>query len=154
MNAQLKLLQGLHPGIIVNREIIKRKISKVQLAIALDEFPQTLGAIINGKRRMNIPLSLKLEKFLNVEEGFFMMLQLFFDIKMEKLKQEKSKSPDLSKFRPVVFWDTKIDRIDWEKQKEAVISRVMQRGNSTEKEEIIRFYGRETVEQLLQVAAH
>lgn len=36
-------------------------------------------------------------------------------------------------------------KIDWEKQYPAIISRVFERGNKEEKEEIIRFYGNEKV---------
>ena len=39
--------------------------------------------------------------------------------------------------------------IDWEKQKKAVIKRVFERGNEIEKGEIIRFYGREDVNSVL-----
>lgn len=58
---------------------------------------------------------------------------------------------DLPQLRPVLFWDTKIDSIDWEKHKKAVIKRVFERGNEMEKNEIIRFYGAETVDTILNV---
>jgi len=48
--------------------------------------------------------------------------------------------PDLSKFRPALFWDTDINTINWKKQKRSVIQRVNERGNAIEKEEIARFY--------------
>jgi hypothetical protein len=46
----------------------------------------------------------------------------------------KLNRPDLSKFRKVLFWDTSIEKIDWEKQKRAVIERVFERGNQWEKD--------------------
>ena len=39
--------------------------------------------------------------------------------------------------------------LDWEKQKKAIIKRVFERGNDIEKNEIIRFYGTKTVDDLL-----
>ena len=51
--------------------------------------------------------------------------------------------------RPVLFWDTKMESLDWEKQKKAIIKRVFERGNDIEKNEIIRFYGAKTVNDLL-----
>ena len=39
--------------------------------------------------------------------------------------------------------------LDWEKQKKAIIMRVFERGNDLEKNEIIRFYGAKTVDDLL-----
>ena len=60
-----------------------------------------------------------------------------------------SQKPDLSKLRPVIFWDTNILSIDWMRQSNAVIQRVFQRGNQQEKNEIIRFYGPEKVNEVL-----
>jgi len=54
---------------------------------------------------------------------------------------EPQLTPDLSLLRPVLFWDTKMGKIDWHKQRKAVIKRVFERGNEIEKNEIIRFYG-------------
>lgn len=68
-----------------------------------------------------------------------MTLQVFYDIKCEKQKQRKT--PDLSKLRPALFWDTDINTIDWQTYKDAVIKRVFERGNIEEQEEIRRFYG-------------
>jgi hypothetical protein len=44
-----------------------------------------------------------------------------------------------------------MENIDWEKQKNAVIKRVYERGNEIEKEEIIRFYGRKNVNNTLKI---
>jgi len=104
-----------------------------------------LGEITKGKRKMNIPLALKIESALGFEEGYLMMLQLFYDIKQEKQKLKQANRPDMSKFRPIVFWDTKMDNIDWIAQKRAIIKRVLERGNEQEKEEVKRFYGMTTL---------
>ena len=88
---------------------------------------------------MNIGLAIKIEKKLGLEDGFLMILQVFYDIDQEKRRQQNLK-PDLSKFRPALFWDTDINNIDWEKLKRSVFQRVNERGNSIEKEEITRFY--------------
>jgi hypothetical protein len=42
-----------------------------------------------------------------------------------------------------------MENIDWEKQKNAIIKRVFERGNEIEKKEIIRFYGQENVDKIL-----
>lgn len=148
MNKNVELIKGIHPGLILERELKKRNIAKGQFALALREYPQTLVAITKGKRKMNTPLSLKIERALGMEEGYFMTLQVFYDIAKERRKL-KSAHPDFSKLRPVVFWDTKWELIDWQKQKIAVIKRVFERGNSTEKKEIERFYGSEIVNEIL-----
>ncbi len=99
---------------------------------------------------MNTALALKIEHALGLEEGYFMILQVYYEIKEEKRKQLASEHPDLSKLRPVLFWETNIATIDWQQQKRAVIQRVFERGNEVEKNEIIRFYGKEVVDQFLK----
>lgn len=139
MESSLSVLKGIHPGFVLERELKRRKLSKGRFALSIQEFPQTLVSITKGKRRMNTGLSLKIERALQLEEGFFMSLQVFHDIAREKNKQPKPR-PDFSKLRPILFWDTRIESIDWLKQKQAVLKRVNERGNAEEKQEIKRFY--------------
>ncbi len=46
-----------------------------------------------------------------------MMLQVFYEIKEERKKAGMDKTPDLSKIRPAIFWDTDMLKIDWLAQK-------------------------------------
>ncbi|TXJ22302.1 MAG: plasmid maintenance system antidote protein [Chitinophagaceae bacterium] len=150
MNMQdIKALKGIHPGIFLERELQKRKLSKGRFAISIGEYPQTLGAITKGKRGMNTPLALKIEHELDIEEGFLMILQTYFDIKEIKQKDALKPHPDLKKFRKAIFWDTRFESIDWIKQKKTIIKRVFERGNEQEKKEITRFYGKQAVDQVL-----
>lgn len=142
-------IKGIHPGLILERELKRRKLPKGSFAASIGEYPQTLVAIMKGRRKMNTALALKIENALGFEEGYFMVLQVFYDITAEKAKQ-KINIPDLKKLRPVLFWDTRIDKIDWEKQKAAVIKRVFERGNATEKKEITRFYGKAKIDAVLK----
>lgn len=150
MKSNLQLLKGIHPGFVLERELEKRHLRKGVFALSLQEYPQTLTAITKGKRGMNTSLALKIEEALGLEEGYFMILQVYYDIEQEKKKQIKSRT-DLPQLRPVLFWDTKINSIDWEKQKKAIIKRVFERGNEMEKKEIIRFYGAKTVDAILNL---
>lgn len=149
MNDKLKIIKGIHPGIILERELKKRGLSKGQFALSIHEYPQTLSAIIHGKRSMNTALAVRIEKELEIEEGFFMTLQVFYDIKEENKKRSKNYHPKLSNFRPALFWDTRIENIDWDRQKRAVIKRVFERGNLTEKKEVLNFYGHNVVKEIL-----
>jgi addiction module HigA family antidote len=149
MKNRIEILKGIHPGILIEKELKKRKIPSGRFAIAINEFPQTLSAIINGRRSMNLPLSLRIEKELGYDEGFLMTLQLYHDIKILRQEESAKHKPNLSKFRKVIFWDTDIQKIDWEKNKRAVIERVFERGNKAEQDEIIRFYGQEEVNYYL-----
>jgi antitoxin HigA-1 len=143
------MIRGVHPGVILERELKKRGLSKGQFALSIREYPQTISSIISGRRSMNTPLAMRIENELGIDEGFFMTLQVFFDIKEEKNKQLKNYHPELSNFRPALFWDTTIENIDWDRQKKSVIKRVFERGNFTEKKEILKFYGHTTIEKVL-----
>ncbi len=148
MNSSISILKGIHPGFFLERELKKRAIRKSAFAFQVHEYPQTITSITKGRRDMNLPLSLRIEKALELEEGFLMMLQLYYDI--EKEKNKSYIQPDLSKIRPVVFWDTNLQHINWTKQKTAVIKRIFERCNDTEKEEITRFYGKDAIASALK----
>ena len=143
------ILKGLHPGIVLERELKKRKLSKGRFALSINEFPQTMSAVTAGKRSMNTPLALRIENSLSIEEGYFMTLQIFFEIREEKERLNKDHHPDFSRLRKILFWDTSIDKINWEQQKTAIIKRVFERGNDDEQDEILQFYGKKTVELAL-----
>lgn len=147
MKTKIDLLKGIHPGKIIERELLKSKISKRQFALSVGEYPQTLGAIIKGNRNMNIDLSLKIEEKLHFDEGFLMTLQVFYDIKQSKI--DINYKPDLSKFRKGIFWDTTFDKIDWKLMKRAIIHRIYSYGNENEQTEIKHFYGENEVEEIL-----
>ncbi|MFC6096941.1 transcriptional regulator [Flavobacterium qiangtangense] len=147
MKSKLDILKGVHPGKFIERELLKSKISKRQFALSINEYPQTLGAIIKGTRNMNVDLSLKIEEKLELEEGFLMTLQVFHDIK--KAKRDENYKPDLSKLNKITFWDTTFEKIDWRLMKISVIKRIFSYGNKDEQEEIIRFYGKNEVDKIL-----
>jgi plasmid maintenance system antidote protein VapI len=137
----ISIIKGIHPGITLDRKLKERRLRKRPFALSIDEHPQTLSAITKGKRRINTSLALKIEHALGLEEGYFLTLKVFYDIKEEKRKQEQHSHPNLSLIRAVIFWDTNIKTIEWQTQKRAVIERILERGNDQEKEEIKRFYG-------------
>ena len=138
---EISILRGIHPGFILDRKLKERKLRKRPFALSINEHPQTLSAITKGKRSINTPLALKIENALGLEEGYLMTLQVFYDIKEEKRKQQQHARPDLSLIRPGLFWDTDINRIEWITHRRGVIERILERGNDQEKEEIKRFYG-------------
>lgn len=151
MKNDILIIKGVHPGLIVERELKKRKIPKGRFAILLNEYPQTLVSITKGKRNMNPALSLKIEKALDMEEGYLMVLQAYYEVEKEKKKQkQKPNHPDLSKIRKVLFWDTSFEKIDWDKHKRSIIKRVFERGNEDEKAEIRRFYGQKLIDSVLK----
>ena len=69
---------------------------------------------------------------LTLEEDTLVVLQAYNNICME-IEKRKNNKPDLSVLRSSLFWDTDINKIDWENQYKAVIRRVFERGNEQEK---------------------
>lgn len=110
MNATINLLKGLHPGFFLENELKKRNISKKSFAETVNEHLQTIVSITKGKRKFTPILSLKTEDFLQLEEGFILTLQAFYEIKKSK-EQLKQSTPDLTKIRSILFWDTDIHQI-------------------------------------------
>ncbi len=145
----ITLLKGIHPGIILERELKKRKLPKRRIALSIGEYPQLLGDITKGKRRINPALSIKLGDALGIDESFFAVLQAYYDIEQQKKKQALNDRPNLKLLRPVLFWDTDINSINWEKSKISVIKRIFERGNDQEITEIMRFYGKKEVQAIL-----
>lgn len=145
MNRMIEILKGLHPGLYLQRELGNRKLKSGQFAESIGEHPQTLSAIIRGRRSMNTSLSLRIEQALGLEEGFLMTLQVYYDIAEEKRKLSQLNRPDFAKFRPTLFWDTTLDKIDCTAHSRYIINRVFERGTEEEIKEIIRFYGIETI---------
>ena len=95
---------------------------------------------------MNTDLSIKIEKEFDFEEGFLMILQVYYDIKQSKI--DLNYKPDLTKIRKATFWDTSIEKIDWKLMKIAVIKRILAYGNDDELDEINRFYGNDYVNEI------
>jgi len=149
MLGRFEKYKGIHPGAVIDRELKKRNLSQRSFAISLPEHPQSFNAMIKGKRKLNTGLALKIEHALGLEEGALLMLQMFYDINEEKRKEASEHHPDFSILRKNLFWDTDIHTIDWDKHARAVIGRVFERGNTSEKEEIIRFYGPDTVKDIM-----
>jgi len=85
MKLQKEVYKGSHPGEFLAKILESKNYSKAHLARCVKDKPQTLSSIINGKRRMNVKLSLKIEELFELEEGILMTLQVFYDIKIIKV---------------------------------------------------------------------
>ena len=132
---------------VIENQLRKLNIPKGRFALSVNEYPQTLSAIISGKRDMNLPLSLKIEKALGYDEGFLMTLQVYHDIARIKKAEDVASHTEPPKLNRVLFWDTKPENIDWQRHKGYIIRRVLERGDSTDKDKIVEYYGREAVDK-------
>jgi plasmid maintenance system antidote protein VapI len=149
MNSLIEKYKGIHPGFVMQRLLEKRSISQRPFALSINEHPQTLNAISKGRRKLNTALALKIETKLKLEEGTLALLQTYYEIAQEK-NTSKLLNKSIPKLRKSLFWDTEFKTIDWETQKQAVILRVFERGNNSEKEAIKKFYSQEIVSDILK----
>jgi len=145
--------KGIHPGHVLERELKKRNLKKGPFALSLREYPQIINDVTKGRRGLTPSLSLKIDNALGFEDGTMLVLQAYYEIKKEQQRRNMDYHPDLSKLRRVLFWDTDITKIDWQRQYKAVIKRVFERGEKSEKQEIIDFYGDEKVASVIGYAA-
>lgn len=149
MTYNINKIKGVPPFAFLKREIEKKKISQKKFAQTLNEHPQTLNAILKNRRKISIGLALKIEKELGLEEGYISILQTYYEIAIEKQKQTNSK-PDLNIITKGLFWEYDLEKIDWIRYADFIIERTFERGNTLEKEEITRFYGKQKTSSTLQ----
>jgi addiction module HigA family antidote len=149
MTINYEIVKGIHPGPLLERELAQRKISIEAFALRIHQPYDVIGDIVNAKRTLNAQLAFTIESVLGLQKGLLMKLQQFYDMRQLERAVSKMVHPDIHKFRPALFWDTKMEAIDWNKQKVAVIVRVFERGNFTEKKEVINFYGRRVIKTVL-----
>lgn len=147
MIPEIQKIKGLHPGIILDKILKDQEIEKKNLCSEIREFPQTLSAVCKTKRSVTPLLSIKLGKYFGIDESYFAVLQAEYDVASLENKLEKNNKP---KLRKVLFWDTDFEKINWEKNKISVIRRVFERGNDFEKQEVIDFYGQQTIDLALK----
>jgi len=151
MDLLIEKYKGIHPGLILERELKKRNLKKGPFAISIQEYPQVINEITKGRRGLTATLSLKIDQTLGLEEGTMFILQAYYDLKKAKDKDFGGPHPNFSILRKALFWDTDMNKIDWQKQSKAVIQRVFERGNDKEKKEITGFYGEKKVKAILDI---
>ena len=148
MESHLDKYNGIHPGIILERELKRRKIKKGPFAMSLEIYPQTLNEITKGRRLLNPEVSIKIDKALGWQEGSLFLLQAHYEINAAQAKLNVQQHPDTNIIGRSLFWDTDYDKIDWVKKYKAVIRRIFERGNETQKQEALRFYGKEKIKEV------
>lgn len=140
MRHELDTYKGISPGKIIGRRLKKLKLSQRALAREIGEHSQSINAVITGRRPLTTELSIKIERALGYEEGFLLALQAYYHVAEYKREEASTSVVGIPNIRKILFWDTDFDKIDWGRYRKSVIQRVFERGNDSEKEEIIRFY--------------
>lgn len=150
MEAAIEKYKGIHPGLILEHELKKRKIAKNRFATAVDQRRQTLNAITKGRRKLPVELSFKIDKELGYAAGTMLMMQAYYEIEDYRKRQQSTEGNfELGKLRKGLFWDTDISKLDSEKHATAIIRRVFERGNNEEKKYITDYYGDHRLAEIL-----
>jgi len=153
MLPEMSRIKGVHPGAVLNREFEKAGIRKSSFALKIGVYPGIITDITKQRRGINAALAIKLEEALGAEEGYFMVLQAYYEIKQQKIKANASNpKPDLSILRKAIFWDIDPDKLDFMKRQRFVIERIFERGNEAEIREIIRFYGKDNCISIMRTS--
>lgn len=144
MDSRIDIIKGIHPGKFIERELRKENLTQRSLAERTGIPYQTINAIIAGRRNLTTEQAVKIDSVLNLEEGFFAILQAYYDIKQYREKEFANLYTGSPRIRRILFWDTDFDKINWGKYKDAVIKRVLERGSKEEINEIQNFYNLST----------
>lgn len=137
-------------GAVLDRIRTKEHLTQRELA-SRSEIPyQRINDFIANRRRISPENSLKLEKALCVDyHCFFYQVQTNYEVFVATKRFSESLTPDKSKYRKALFWDTDFETLDWQRNSEWIIQRVFEYGNENEIEETIRFYGKTKITNTL-----
>ncbi|WP_300505630.1 helix-turn-helix transcriptional regulator [uncultured Duncaniella sp.] len=143
---------NLPSGAVLGHLLKRAHLTQRELSERTGILPQRINDFIVGRRRISADVSLKIESALSIDiEGFFYIIQCHHDVynAMNDRIKEVADTPDLSKIRKAIFWDTALESIDWRGNRRAVVQRVFEYGDEESVGEIIRFYGKAVVEECL-----
>ena len=134
----IETYKGIPPRKIIARCISKKGITQRKLASDIGEHYQTMNAILSGVRHLTISQSLNMDNELGFPEGFFAIIQTYYQIALAK--KGKAEYKTVPAIRKSVFWDIDPDKLDWNANKEFIVSRVNQRGSKEEIEKVMNYY--------------
>jgi addiction module HigA family antidote len=76
----------LHPGDVLEMELHARQIRKSEFASMLGMTAGHFSELIHSKRHVSAGLCIKLEKLLGIKAEYWMRIQVYHDLYMERLK--------------------------------------------------------------------
>jgi antitoxin HigA-1 len=80
----------LHPGEILQMELAARNIKKTEFAAMLGMKPGHFSELLHGKRHVGAATALKLQKLLDIPAEYWMRVQVYYDLFIERNKQLKA----------------------------------------------------------------
>jgi len=84
MNA-VPLMPPIHPGEVLMQEYLEPLgITQHRLALAIGVPPRRINEIVHGKRRISADTALRLARYLQTSERFWLNLQGRYDLEVER----------------------------------------------------------------------
>ena len=81
------MITNIHPGEVLEEEFLKPlKISQNRIARDIGVSPRRINEIVHGNRSITADTSIRLARYFNLSEGFFLGLQKDFDLEESKKK--------------------------------------------------------------------
>ena len=77
----------LHPGEILQMELAARNIKKTEFAALLGMKAGHFSELLHGKRHVGAAPALKLQKLLDISAEYWMMIQVYHDLFVERSKE-------------------------------------------------------------------
>lgn len=77
----------LHPGEILMDELEARELKKTEFAQLLGMKASHFSELLHGKRHVSAATALKLEKLLGISAEYWMRVQVYYDLFMERQRQ-------------------------------------------------------------------
>ncbi len=81
---------SLHPGEILQMELAARNIKKTEFAELLGMKAGHFSELLHGKRHVGASTALKLEKLLDISAEYWMRVQVYHDLFVERNKDLKA----------------------------------------------------------------
>ena len=82
-----KKIAPIHPGEILMEEFLKPMgISQYKLSKDINVPPRRINEIVHGKRSITADTALRLSRYFNLSERFWLNLQARYDLEVEKEK--------------------------------------------------------------------
>ena len=79
----------LHPGEILQDELEARDIKKSFFAERLGMKPGHLSELLHGRRHVSAAIALRLEKLLDIPAEYWLRVQVYYDLSMERNKEKE-----------------------------------------------------------------
>ncbi len=80
----------LHPGEVLQMELAARDLKKSEFAELLGMKPGHFSELLHGKRHVSAATAIKLEKLLNISAEYWMRVQVYHDLFMERIKKAET----------------------------------------------------------------